>query len=103
WVVIGPNGSGKTTLLQVIGAFRHPTSGTATVLGKRLGRTDVRELRKGIGYTGASLGRSLRAQLSVLDVVVTARFAALEPGCHTYTADDYARARALLDDAGCGH
>src|SRR5207248_7646903 len=53
WVVIGPNGSGKTTLLQVIGAFRHPSTGSARVLGHRLGRTDVRELRKGIGYTGA--------------------------------------------------
>jgi iron complex transport system ATP-binding protein len=102
WVVIGPNGCGKTTLLQVTGAFRHPTRGMAQVLGRRLGRTDVRELRKGIGYTGASLGRSLRPELTALEVVVTARHAALETWWHQYSDDDWRRARRLLDDAGCG-
>lgn len=102
WIVIGPNGCGKTTLLQVIGAFRHPSSGTADVLGRRLGRTDVRELRKEIGYTGASLGRSLRPNLTALEAVVTARHAALETWWHQYTPQDWERARWLLDDAGCG-
>jgi iron complex transport system ATP-binding protein len=103
WIVIGPNGCGKTTLLQVIGAFRHPTSGTARVLGRRLGRTDVRELRKEIGFTGASLGRSLRPGVTALEAVVTARYAALETWWHTYNDEDWARARWLLDDAGCTH
>jgi iron complex transport system ATP-binding protein len=103
WIIIGPNGCGKTTLLQVIGAFRHPSTGTARILGEQLGRTDVRELRKSIGYTGASLGRSLRPQVTALEAVVTARHAALETWWHRYTDEDYERARFLLDDAGCGH
>src|SRR5204862_515873 len=69
WIVIGPNGSGKTTLLQIVGGQRHPSSGQATILGRRLGRTDVCELRKEIGFTGASLGRSLRPQLTALEGV----------------------------------
>ena len=32
-MLLGPNGSGKTTLLSVIGGWRHPSGGTATVLG----------------------------------------------------------------------
>src|SRR5438874_7387279 len=102
WVVIGPNGSGKTTLLQVIGAQRHPSSGSAVVLGQRLGRTDVRELRKRIGFTGAALGRSLRPQLTAVEVVATARNAALEPWWHRYSDDDWHAARQLLDQTGCG-
>ena len=102
WVVIGPNGSGKTTLLQIIGAHRHPSRGRAWVLGQLLGRTDVRELRKRIGYSGASLGRSLRPQLTAVEVVATARHAALEPWWHEYTDDDWRNARDWLERTGCG-
>jgi len=102
WVVIGPNGSGKTTLLELVGARRHPSSGSATVLGQTLGRTDVRDLRRRIGYTGATLGRSLRPALSALEVVATARHAALEPWWHRYASQDWDRAGRLLEEVGCG-
>src|SRR3954449_12584293 len=103
WVVIGPNGCGKTTLLQVIGGHRHPSRGTAEVLGRRLGRTDVRELRRHIGYTAAARGRTLRPDVTAVEAVVTARFAALETWWHQYEDSDWERARALLADAGCDH
>ncbi len=35
--IVGPSGSGKTTLLNIIGSLDIPTSGTATVLEKRIG------------------------------------------------------------------
>ena len=44
WVLLGPNGAGKTTLLSLLGARTHPTSGEVTVLGRRLGAVDVRDL-----------------------------------------------------------
>ena len=59
----------------------------------------MRELRKGIGYTGASLGRSLRPELTALEAVVTARHAALETWWHRYSEDDWARARLSVVDA----
>ena len=34
WMLLGPNGSGKTTLLGLIGGWRHPSRGTAKVLGR---------------------------------------------------------------------
>ena len=55
WVVLGPNGAGKTTLLNLAAARLHPTSGTVHVLGERLGRVDVAELRTRIGLSTAAL------------------------------------------------
>jgi iron complex transport system ATP-binding protein len=39
--------------------------------------------------------------LSALDIVMTAKFAALEPWWHVYDDDDRARALELLDRLGC--
>ncbi|MCK5547573.1 MAG: ABC transporter ATP-binding protein, partial [Thermoplasmata archaeon] len=40
----GPNGAGKTTIVEILEGLQDPTSGTATVLGKKLedGFTDIR-------------------------------------------------------------
>lgn len=102
WVVLGANGSGKTSLLRVAAMYEHPTAGHVEVLGERLGRTDVRELRRRIGYASAALAEQLRPALRALDAVRTARFAALEPWWHTYTAADDDRARWCLDRMGVG-
>ncbi|SMG13631.1 iron complex transport system ATP-binding protein [Rhodococcus rhodochrous J3] len=50
WALLGPNGAGKSTLLALCGAQLHPTTGTVHVLGHRLGRVDMRELRTHIGH-----------------------------------------------------
>ncbi|MGV9676814.1 ABC transporter ATP-binding protein [Nocardia sp. NPDC003482] len=50
WALLGPNGAGKTTLLKLLGALEHPTRGAVEVLGHRLGRVDMRELRTAIGH-----------------------------------------------------
>jgi iron complex transport system ATP-binding protein len=102
WVVLGRNGSGKTTLLRLASCYLHPTTGTVDVLGARLGRVDVRDLRARIGLTSAALADQLRPTLDALDVVMTARHAALEPWWHRYTDDDRARANALLLRLGVG-
>ncbi|MDQ3106524.1 MAG: ATP-binding cassette domain-containing protein, partial [Actinomycetota bacterium] len=44
----------------------------------------------------------LRPGLSAAEVVLTGRFAALEPWWHDYTADDHRRAAELLERAGVG-
>jgi len=70
------------------------------VLGETIGRVDARELRRRIGYAGAGLEAAIDPALSALDVVVTARHAALGPWWHTFTDDDRRRAHLLLDEIG---
>jgi iron complex transport system ATP-binding protein len=100
WLVLGANGSGKTTLLRVAAMYDHPSSGTVRVLGEQLGRTDVRQLRRRVGYASAALTAQFRPELTAVDTVMTARYAALEPWWHRYTDDDRRRAVACLDRMG---
>ena len=101
WVVLGPNGSGKTTLCRMSSLYLHPSRGTIDVLGQRLGKTDVRELRTHLGFTSPALAAMLRPDLRVEDVVVTGKNAALAPYWHSYTEDERNRARQLLERFGC--
>ncbi|HEY0519213.1 MAG TPA: ATP-binding cassette domain-containing protein [Ilumatobacteraceae bacterium] len=97
WVVLGTNGSGKTTLLKIAAMYEHPSTGEVHVLGEELGRTDVRVLRRRIGYMSPSLAMQLRGELRCLHVVMTAKYAALEPWWHRYDAADEQRALDCLD------
>jgi iron complex transport system ATP-binding protein len=103
WLVLGANGSGKTTLLKIATMNEHPTMGTVQVLGETLGRTVVRVLRRRLGYASAALGAQLRPTLSALDVVMTAKYAALEPWWHTYDDADRQQALRCLQRMGVGH
>lgn len=100
WLVLGANGSGKTTLVRIAALYEHPSSGTVEVLGGRLGEVDVRVLRRRIGYSSAAMAAQIRPQLSGLEVVMTAKYAALEPWWHRYDDDDRARATACLERMG---
>jgi len=72
WVVLGPNGAGKTTLLGLAAGRLHPTTGVVNVLGERLGRTDLSELRTRIGLATMTLTERIPPDETVHDVVVTA-------------------------------
>lgn len=96
WVIVGPNGSGKTTLLRLVAAWQRPTSGVARVLGEEIGRTDLRALRTGIGFTSQALADLLRPTMTPHEVVLSAPNAALETWWHRYSDDDHAEADQRL-------
>lgn len=102
WVVLGSNGSGKSTLMRIAAAYEHASSGTVEILGETVGRTDVRVLRRRVGYNSAALTNELRPGLTAVDAVQTAKYAALEPWWHEYTDEDRLRAVACLDRMGVG-
>lgn len=77
--VLGPNGSGKTTLLRVLSTYRHPTRGTATVLGTTFGRGDLRELRPKIGFVSTALDPLLHGLAAALPLVAAARSGGMWP------------------------
>lgn len=102
WIVLGRNGSGKTSLMRIASLYLHPSSGEVEVLGERLGHVDVRRMRTRIGLASSLLAAQLRRELTPLDIVMTAKNAALEPWWHTYTDSDRSRAHGFLERLGVG-
>jgi iron complex transport system ATP-binding protein len=102
WVVLGANGSGKTSLLEILSTYVYPSHGRVTVLGRAHGHTDVRELRRHIGYASAALVRLLRPELTARDAVVTAATAVLDPWWAEPSDADVARSHRMLELVGCG-
>ena len=103
WVVLGPNGAGKTTLLQVAGGRRHPSRGEVLLLGQRVGRVDLRELRARVGHVDGRAAAAVPPRRPCLDVVlggVTGTWAPL-PG--RVNAAQRERALELLARFGCAH
>src|SRR2546423_12945532 len=73
WVVIGPNGAGKTSLLSIINGYRWPSSGAVSVLGRKFGRADLRELRTETGLVSSYLDSLFDGDERVVDMVLSGR------------------------------
>jgi iron complex transport system ATP-binding protein len=101
WVVLGANGAGKTTLLQVAAGTVRPSAGDVELLGETLDDTDLDDLLPRIGWASAALADRLPADERVLDVVLTASYAAVRRGAERYDPVDESRARVLLTQLGC--
>lgn len=101
WALLGANGAGKSTLLGLLGAVNHPTRGTVEVLGRTLGRVDLRELRSMLGHVDPR--HPLRSPLSVREVVLTGLTNSIEPVPRwSPTREQQDRAEALLETLGMG-
>ena len=103
WVIIGPNGAGKTSLLRIAAASEHPSSGTAFVLGERLGRTDTNELRARVGLSSSALAQRVPDDEVVRDLVVSAGYSVLGRWRERYEDVDYERAVDTLESLGAEH
>ncbi|GAA2067251.1 ABC transporter ATP-binding protein [Williamsia deligens] len=103
WVVIGPNGAGKTSLLRIAAAETHPTSGTAVLLGSRLGQTDVRDLSTRIGVASSMLAARVPDDEVVTDLVISAGYSVLGRWREAYEEVDRAQAVETLESMGAEH
>ena len=83
--------------------YEHPSSGTVEILGNRLGRIDIRPLRRRIGFTSPAFADLIRPQLTPVEIVMTAKHGALEPWWNDYDDADRARARELLEPLAIAH
>jgi iron complex transport system ATP-binding protein len=100
WVVVGANGSGKTMMLKIATGYLWPSQGTVSVLGKRFGTIDLRELRTKIGWISAALRDLIPPRDSAFDVVLSGRFASLGLW-NPVDANDKTRATELLSVFNC--
>lgn len=98
WVILGSNGAGKTTLLRVCAAQIQPSSGSATLLGQRLGETNVFELRTRIGFASSALASQIPNSETVLNAVMTASYGVTGRWNESYEAIDERRARRVLSE-----
>ena len=100
WVVIGPNGAGKTSLLSIINGYRWPSSGRVSVLGRRFGEADLRELREETGLVSYYLDWMIGRDEKVIDFVVSGKFGSTRVW-RKVAARDVARATSMLVAMGC--
>lgn len=99
WALLGPNGAGKSTILGFCGARTHPSAGTVDILGQRLGRIDMQQLRRDIGHVDPR--HPVRSPLSVTDVVLTGLTGTIElPLRWQATAPETELAHELIEQVG---
>ncbi|MBO9577431.1 MAG: ABC transporter ATP-binding protein [Microbacteriaceae bacterium] len=98
WAILGPNGAGKTTLLQLAATLIHPTKGKVKVLGERLGKTDVFDLRPRVGFASSAMARLIPDSEIVLDAVMTAAYSVAGRWNEVYEDVDERRARRVLKE-----
>ncbi len=99
WAVLGANGAGKSTLLSLAAARRHPSSGTVSILGRRMGETMVFRLWEVIGVVDPNI--RLPDELTCAAAVLTGLTGSLRPQFERIGPAEEARAMALLDQLGC--
>src|SRR5258708_4107907 len=102
WVILGANGSGKTSLLSALAGYLTPTAGEISVLGRRYGHTDWRELRKRIGLVSSSIRQMMAADEPAIETVLSGQDAVIDFRGRA-TASQRARASRLLEQVDCGH
>ncbi len=84
WALLGANGAGKTLLMKILTGYVWPGTGTVEILGHRLGRVDLRVLRRRLGWVAKALEELTPGDSTVLEVILSGPQASLglyvEPG-----------------------
>ena len=84
-------------------AMEYPSSGVAVVLGERLGRVEMAELRQRVGLSSSALAQRIPDDELVRDLVVSAGYAVLGRWRERYDDMDYLRAVDTLESVGAEH
>jgi iron complex transport system ATP-binding protein len=101
WALLGPNGAGKSTLLRVFATYAHPTRGHVDILGERLGRVNVFDLRPRIGYV--TTHHPLTSSRTVREVVLTGATGTIEIAARWQPSPaELTRAGELVELLGLG-
>jgi iron complex transport system ATP-binding protein len=95
WAILGANGSGKTSLLKALTGYLSPSAGELSLLGRRYGTCDWRDLRLKIGVVMSAFATSIPPAEPALDTVVSGKYAQLDLW-HRVSAADRAAGRRLL-------
>ena len=95
WAILGANGSGKTSLLKALTGYLSPTAGELSLLGRRYGACDWRDLRLKIGVVMSAFATSIPPAEPALDTVVSGKFAQLDHWHRVSPADRAAGLRLL--------
>ena len=102
WVLMGPNGSGKTTVLKLIAGYLWPTEGDISVLGNQFGKTDLRNLRRQIGWVGSFLQEHIAFEQTPMDIVLSGTMGSLwlyeKP-----SKESIILAEAMIELVGCAN
>ena len=97
--LLGANGSGKTTLLKLICGYEWPTFGSVKVLGQRFGTSDVRTLRKLIGWVSSAMSQQLPGHDTAVQVAASGLEASI--GLYrTFSQDELDKAQRILAHLG---
>ncbi len=102
WALVGRNGAGKTTLLNIACGYVWPHAGGEV---RRCGQalTDLRQLRRSIGWVTSALDQLIPGNEPALDTVVSGRYAGMglkRLGGERPRAVDYDDARVQMQRLG---
>ena len=100
WVILGQNGAGKTTLLQTLTAYVSPSRGTIRVCGKIYGQYNWPQLRRRIGLVSSNLTGQIRSGETVLETIVSGKYATIN-SFGPMSASDRNAAGHILDVVEC--
>jgi iron complex transport system ATP-binding protein len=82
--------------------YEWPTKGSIQVLGHTYGECDIQQVRTAIGWVSSALREQLYPNESVLDIVISGKYASI--GLWTKAdRQDQVHALEVLDQIGCGN
>ncbi|MEC1180385.1 ABC transporter ATP-binding protein [Metasolibacillus meyeri] len=102
WAILGLNGSGKTTLLKVINGYLRINEGSVQVLGETYGKTDMREIRKSIGWVSSAMIEEFNRLDPVIEIVLSGKFGAIRL-FESVTEEEIEEGARLLEQFGIRH